>query len=557
MRRDHHARSARPPKSALPIWGVIGVYLAVICSVAVMLYVGERALLGEVRSKARNLASLVAHQISAAQVQVLQTPADMKRPEFKALLQYIQSVKTAHPDIAFVYILRPTPNREGVPWTFVIDAQPEDLDTNGNSKIEPEEEGVKPGAAYRGLTDENEGDFQEALHHPIASRHFYSDYWGTFISGYAPIREPGAAEAVAILGIDVTRGRVVEKYKIMNLTAALVLLILLALMTLTLRALSGKAAALHTIQRLDAELQERNTQLQQQNIALEQSIQELTEREMLMREEMALAQQIQQRFLPQLQPFAGVLEFGSHYRACGTIGGDLYDVFPLTDSTIGFYMADVTGHGVSAALITAALKVSVERYRQLILEITLHEQFHAPRRQRQAADTAIRQFLHELNKSMCDIMLAGQFISFQIGILQLKLGHLTIGNAGHLQPLLWHAETASVDTLLLPSNVPLGLFPEWTFECAHMEWRPGDKLVLYTDGVIEQLNTSNEEYGIQNLMEVVRTHQHLSARQLTMNIVQSVRAFGQPLDPQDDQAILVMAQKNGHALSSRDETLPT
>ncbi len=262
---------------------------------------------------------------------------------------------------------------------------------------------------------------------------------------------------------------------------------------------------------------------------------DLQERERIMNHDLALAQELQQRFLPEDFPFAGRLRCATFYRACTLVGGDLYDIFEVGPNLCGFYIADVAGHGVSAALITAILKANADRALRGIFEgrrggsVTGREIL-----------AALPRFVSQLNNATREIVHTGGFITFQFGILDIGTGELYIVNAGHNKPVRFAGATGAVSEVETPSNIPLGLIPDYEFEVVTSRLESGDKLLMYTDGLTERLDDSSEEFGVERLVELVGKHGGESAEMLVKEIRSANDAFAADFTPDDDQAIFAI-----------------
>lgn len=263
-------------------------------------------------------------------------------------------------------------------------------------------------------------------------------------------------------------------------------------------------------------------------------LQDLQERERIMNHDLALAQELQQRFLPETFPFPGRLRCAAMYRACSLVGGDLYDIFEIGPGICGFYIADVSGHGVSAALVTAILKANVDRAMRGFMESASAA---AETGSRMAA--AMDSFVSSINDATCQVVRTGGFVTFLLGVMRVDGGSLYLANAGHNRPILRRA-SGSTDEIELAANIPLGLVPDYRFETAHTFLRPGDRIVLYTDGVTERLDEDKTEFGTDRLIELVRDQGHEDPRDLVRRIQLSNDQFAADFTPGDDQAILVV-----------------
>ncbi len=514
----------------------LGALAAILLLIGAVLFAVQQTartiLLEEVRFKTRQLAQLLASQIDASEVQSIRTPADMDLPAFKHILRFLQLVRQSYEDIAFIYILRQDPNSGK--WQFVIDAQPYDIDLNEDGTISPEEEGVRPGTVYEKASELPE--IALGLRAPTARKDFYTDYYGTFMSGYAPIRATAGGTGIAVLAVDVTESTFQSKYHTINLIALAAFFALGLGSALLLSFYFSRTDALDIIRRLDDKIRQQNASLQEKNDALEGLISQLRFREEEMGEELQLAQEVQQRFLPHTFPLQKELQFAATYQSCERIGGDLYDVFDFNERVAGIYIADVSGHGVSAALVTAALKASVERYRHRI-----HQTIHESLKPCEAIDHSLLQrFMQDLDRSIHEILLPGHFVTFLIALFNLEKGRLLLGNAGHQRPILWEKASGQAREIEVPSNVAIGFAESFEHETICLPLRRGDKLILYTDGLTERRNPEQEEFGEDRLVQTIGKKGPLPPEELLNAISHEAKAFASGVPAHDDYAIVIM-----------------
>lgn len=188
-------------------------------------------------------------------------------------------------------------------------------------------------------------------------------------------------------------------------------------------------------------------------------------------EEMRLAARLQRDFLPRRLPEVGAARFSVLYRPLGWVSGDIYDVARLDETHVGFYVADAVGHGMPAALLTMFIKRSLQTKRIVgnTYEIV-------------PPDVSLQQ----LNASICEQNLSScQFCTATYGVLDTASLRLTYARAGHPEPILTHAD-GEMTTLAAPGSL-LGVFPDERYTSATVDLAPGDRLVLYTDGLEDAL----------------------------------------------------------------------
>lgn len=530
-----------PPRIAAML---IATTLILVGAITV-LRAGRAILRKEVQQRSVSLATMLAREVSAADLESIRSVEDMESPAFGRVVSYFRRTKESNPDILFVYTMRPAFEAGPNQWRFIVDADPTDEDKDGDGVISDEEKGAPPGLIYDGTESPM---MTEALKGPRFDKDFKEDDWGELLSGYAPVIDPVSGKAVAVLGVDVPERIVGERLFWLRFAAVGTFLATIPLVLASMFGFFAKASALARIEELDAKVLEQNAVLQAANERLADTVGELKHREEEMAVQLNLARQVQERLLPNTFPFAEQLTFASHYRACSDIGGDLYDVFPLGAKWVGMAIADVAGHGVSAALVTAILKVSIERHLPA-LEHSLRRQ-PDPQQAAGMIERALSKFLTEMNKSLIGTMAEGTFVTFMLAVLDVETGEFLIANAGHNPPVRWSAERMAAEAIPLPANIPLGLFGDYQFKVASFRVGSGDKVVLYTDGIVEYMDASEEQFGMERLVEAVRASSMDSAAETVFRITQEARTFANDIAPDDDQAVLVFAY---HGASTSDE----
>lgn len=203
------------------------------------------------------------------------------------------------------------------------------------------------------------------------------------------------------------------------------------------------------------------------------------------------------------------------------MGGDYYDFIPLGPTGVGLTIADVSGHGVGAALLMASLRAA------LYSEVR-------PGGALDAMAAKLNEFVHRSSES-------DTFISFFYGELDKATGELRYVNAGHNAPIL--TGPAGEVRRLPRTGFCLGMFADAVFEVGAVRLGPGDGLCLFTDGITESRAPDQEEYGEERLIALLRSNGALSARETGERIVADVRAFSRRDDPEDDMTVVVIKSK--------------
>jgi sigma-B regulation protein RsbU (phosphoserine phosphatase) len=274
-----------------------------------------------------------------------------------------------------------------------------------------------------------------------------------------------------------------------------------------------------------------------------------SEKERLERE-LEIAHDIQQSFLPQTFPQVPGAEIAAMMDPARAVGGDFYDVIPLSGGRVGVLVADVSDKGMPAALYMALARTLLRTHSLSARPRYLSEALESAQVRRLmrsgslgalAALGAVREaneYLVEHHSESC------MFLTLFYAVYEPQSRLLTYVNAGHNPPLLYNALSGEQDWLS-PTDVCIGVMPERPFEAQERQLSPGDLLVLYTDGVTEAFNADREMFGVQRLVEVVRAQRMASAPELVEAIEAAVAAFTSGAPQSDDLTLLVMRCRPG------------
>lgn len=236
-----------------------------------------------------------------------------------------------------------------------------------------------------------------------------------------------------------------------------------------------------------------------------------------MESELALARRIQARLLPAAPPSVPGLEIAGASEAAREVGGDYFDHLDLGDRRVGLVIADVSGKGVPAALLMSAFRAA------LISHDLGHEE-------PAALATRLNEFLH---KSVDP----GKFVTAFLGFLDANTGELHYVNAGHNPSLLVRAD--GTHEWLSEGGTILGILPFSAFTSGRVKLAVGDVLTLYTDGVTEGADATNEQWGEDRLVEAVKRLHDRPCKEIAQALVREVRAFEGDTGPADDLTVIV------------------
>jgi hypothetical protein len=237
--------------------------------------------------------------------------------------------------------------------------------------------------------------------------------------------------------------------------------------------------------------------------------------------EAEVAREVQRDLLPGSREFPQALEVAVEWQPASQVGGDLYDVFPAEDGKIAFAVGDVSGKGIPAALLMAVLHGAIRTSRW-----TGSAESH---------EAATRQ----LNRLLCENAARHRFASLFWGCLDPQSGRLDYVNAGHLPPLLFHNDSATMERLTTGGPV-LGLLPEARYYRGSAWLAPGDTLVLYSDGIVEVSGAKDNQFEEDRLIAAVDSCGEASADAIRDAILRSVRRFSSTPELEDDQTLMVI-----------------
>ncbi|MGA3007905.1 MAG: GAF domain-containing SpoIIE family protein phosphatase [Opitutaceae bacterium] len=243
--------------------------------------------------------------------------------------------------------------------------------------------------------------------------------------------------------------------------------------------------------------------------------------------DLSLASGIQKMLLPHTPPRLAGLDVDARYLPAQKIGGDLYDLFALSDSKLGVAVADVSGKGIAASLLMAICRANL---RQI-----------APRHGSPAGA------LIELNRALSGDLQRETFVTMSYAVVDVAAGTVTFARAGHELALFVRRDRVSGLYLGVFSGgegMPLGLVDESFFSEVITDrvepFDPGDVLVLYTDGVTEAPNEEQKEFSGSRLADVVRALRDRSAREINDGILENVQRFSEGVEQRDDFTLVTV-----------------
>ena len=244
---------------------------------------------------------------------------------------------------------------------------------------------------------------------------------------------------------------------------------------------------------------------------------EAAQRERIDRE-IEIAREVQERLYPQQIPTLPGHSIHGACRPAQGVGGDYYDVFSLGDGSLGLAIGDVSGKGISAALLMASLRASLRG-----------QTMDGP------ADLAV--MMERVNRLVYESSATNRYATFFFGIYEPSSRLLRYVNAGHNPPYVVRGEELHT---LEGGGPVIGLLPEAAYEECHLTLEPGDLLLAYTDGISEALNIQDQEWGEERMLAAARSRLPEDASSILRHIVTEADRFAATAPQHDDMTLLLM-----------------
>ncbi len=235
--------------------------------------------------------------------------------------------------------------------------------------------------------------------------------------------------------------------------------------------------------------------------------------------EVEIAKQVQAQLFPQKRPPLATLEYLGCCMQARDVGGDYYDFLHLAPGRVGLVLADVSGKGISAALLMANLQANLRSQYALALK-------------------DVPELLKNVNRLFCGSTPAGMYATMFFGDYEDSTRLMRYVNCGHNPPLLLHND-GRLDRLDATATV-LGLFARWECAVEETKLRTGDTLVIYSDGVTDAESDDGEQFGDARLIDTLVAHHHQPVAELLDIVVTTMEEFSGR--EREDDVTLVIAR---------------
>jgi sigma-B regulation protein RsbU (phosphoserine phosphatase) len=241
-----------------------------------------------------------------------------------------------------------------------------------------------------------------------------------------------------------------------------------------------------------------------------------------MEEELSIARELQASMLPTKCPQIKWFEIAAVSLSAREVGGDFYDFIDMGDKRVGLLIGDVTGKGVSGALVMSA---SMSIFRMLSEE-----------------NLSIDSIMKQANRRTEKDIKTGMFVALLYAVLNADDKTLRLCSAGQTQPIHLSSKTGKASLIeTIGDTFPLGLLEDVDYQETKIDLHPGDKIIFYTDGIVEAMNHKQELFGFERLIDEVQNSGFIPTESILKNIVNRANDFEECLAQHDDLTIIVVS----------------
>ncbi len=237
--------------------------------------------------------------------------------------------------------------------------------------------------------------------------------------------------------------------------------------------------------------------------------------------DLELSQKVQKALLPQDIPDIPGLDIAAFFQPAHIVGGDYFDFFRYKDVYHGFVFADVMGKGMAASLLMASFQASLR---------IIAPESNMP-----------HEVMERLNELFRHNIRLTNFVTVFLARFERQAGILWYSNAGHNPPIL--VRKGGMLEHLEPSGAAIGLVEQARFENRSISLFPGDKLLCYTDGVVESRNTTAEEFGMERIEGILLNESGQNSGRIVQRLRENLRSFTHGAGAFDDTTILSVVVK--------------
>ncbi|MDY6855394.1 MAG: SpoIIE family protein phosphatase [Thermodesulfobacteriota bacterium] len=241
------------------------------------------------------------------------------------------------------------------------------------------------------------------------------------------------------------------------------------------------------------------------------------------------AARIQQSLLPNNLPNINGIEMCWKFFPCTQLGGDMLNVLRLDENHYGIYMLDVSGHGAPSALFSVALSYLLTERREILKTYTTHPPYYVL--------TSPKDVLESLNHQFPMDLHAGQYFTILYGILDSLKLTFHWSNAGH--PSLIAINEEGVKLFTEVGGPPIGFFKDSRYSEGFVKLKPKEKIILYSDGILEALNQANQQFTIDRIIRILKEEKTLKLKEIFPKLISEVQKWtSAKCGPNDDISLL-------------------
>jgi sigma-B regulation protein RsbU (phosphoserine phosphatase) len=234
--------------------------------------------------------------------------------------------------------------------------------------------------------------------------------------------------------------------------------------------------------------------------------------------ELSIAREVQEQLFPRSLPSVPGLELAAICRPARTVSGDYYDFISLSPSRLAIALADISGKGISAALLMASLQAALRSQAEI------------------AGHSEPAELVARLNAGMFKNTSDDRYATFFYGVYDAEAKTLTYTNAGHLAPFF--VSNGSLKRLEEGGTV-VGLFEEYAYEQRTLKVEPGSVLVAFSDGLTEPENAYGEEYGMVRLQDEILRQRNTPAQRIAEDLIAASEQWAGSAEQADDMTVVV------------------
>ncbi len=237
--------------------------------------------------------------------------------------------------------------------------------------------------------------------------------------------------------------------------------------------------------------------------------------------EIEIARDVQQRLFPQRMPIVPGVNLAGACRPAQGVGGDYYDAFELPDGRLGLAIGDVSGKGISAALLMASLRACL-------------------RTMTVVASMDLARLMEKMNQLVYESSAVNRYATFFFAVYDPGSRALCYVNAGHNPPAVLRSSIDSPVIRLEAGGPVVGLLPDMQYEEQSVTLRSGDLLLAYTDGISEAMTEEDEEWGEERMLQAARASVACNIEEIVRSIFQAADQFTAGAAQHDDMTLLFM-----------------